>query len=170
VGVDGEAIAFWDDTCATGPATGAHHRVTQPTRHHSRPDTLTAHIQHLVAQAPPLTDTQRAELRAILQPRKPAKTTVTLALGKPRKTCRFRVHRAVFENAALTLYWRIVCCHRVAVLTTVVLAACRSSGDTRTSGAHSAVSVKAVSAYLHKVTRHNDLQHRPQLERRSLKT
>jgi hypothetical protein len=32
------------------------------------PDALTTHIQHLVAQAPPLTGTQRAELRAILRP------------------------------------------------------------------------------------------------------
>ncbi len=38
------------------------------------PDTLTAHIQQLVAQASPLTDTQRTALRAILQPRKPRTT------------------------------------------------------------------------------------------------
>jgi hypothetical protein len=71
VSVDGKEIASGDDTCATGPPTGEHHRVTQPTLLPlPTPDTLTAHIQHLVTQAPPLTDTQRAELRAILQPRK----------------------------------------------------------------------------------------------------
>jgi hypothetical protein len=31
VSVDGKEIASGDDTCATGPPTGEHHRVTQPT-------------------------------------------------------------------------------------------------------------------------------------------
>jgi hypothetical protein len=63
---------------STIPAQAAHpdKQPANPRRMPSGdlPDSVDAHIEHLVAQAPPLTNTQRTQLRAILSTHRQTRT------------------------------------------------------------------------------------------------